>query len=96
MLSAPYLYLFLLMYLLRGLTPKAEEKNIEIIVNLIEVEILGDKARLKQIFLNVIDNAIKYSYQEGQVTIALTQEEKQVVISVTDHESELQKNIYHL
>ncbi|SDY96706.1 HAMP domain-containing sensor histidine kinase [Bacillus sp. 166amftsu] len=67
------------------LTPKAEEKKIEIVANLIEVEILGDKARLKQIFLNIIDNAIKYSNEEGKVTIALTQEEKQVVISVTDH-----------
>jgi hypothetical protein len=66
------------------LTPKAEEKQIEIITNLEEVELIGDKGSLKQIFLNVIDNAIKYSYQEGQVSITLIKKEGQAVISVKD------------
>ena len=66
------------------LTPKAEGKKIEIIANLIEVEIIGDKDRLKQIFINIIDNAIKYSHPKGQVKIDVTQEAQQAVVRVTD------------
>ncbi|MDM5154520.1 HAMP domain-containing sensor histidine kinase [Bacillus sp. DX1.1] len=66
------------------LTPKAEKKQIEMISNLEEIEVLGDKSRLKQIFLNVIDNAIKYSNQYGKISICVTQKERKAIITVTD------------
>lgn len=45
---------------------------------------LGDKNRLKQIFKNVIDNAIKYSHKDGKVFVNLTQKEGQAVINTKD------------
>lgn len=41
--------------------------------------------RLRQVFDNVIGNAIKYSYAEGEVDISIHAEENQVILRVADH-----------
>lgn len=46
--------------------------------------ILGDKNRLKQVFINVIDNAVKYTEAGGQVLIEQREEDGCVRIVVTD------------
>lgn len=46
--------------------------------------IKGDKNRLKQLFLNLIDNAIKYNIKGGKVTINAYKEEGKIVIKVKD------------
>jgi signal transduction histidine kinase len=45
----------------------------------------GDAVKLKQVFLNIIDNSVKYT-QEGFVTISLTKnsDEKTITFAVTD------------
>ncbi len=49
-----------------------------------ELEIMGDLNRLKQVFINIIDNAVKYTENGGQVLISQIREEACVRISVTD------------
>ncbi|MGN4423309.1 sensor histidine kinase [Bacillus cereus group sp. MYBK30-1] len=66
------------------LTPNAEEKKIQFIHILERIELMGDRNRLKQIFLNIIHNAIKYSYENSTVHIEVTKREGQAVIKVTD------------
>ncbi|MED1106846.1 HAMP domain-containing sensor histidine kinase [Bacillus paramycoides] len=66
------------------LTPNAEEKKIQFIHTLERIELMGDRNRLKQIFLNIIHNAIKYSYENSTVHIEVTKSEGQAVIKVTD------------
>lgn len=67
---------------------KAKREGIEIIYN--EPDMLpfvfGDKNRIRQVFINIIDNAIKYSSSGGTVTINAYEDEKEkkVVVSVTD------------
>ena len=46
--------------------------------------IVGDKNRLKQVFVNVIDNAIKYSDEGDTVTVDAYTDEKCICISVAD------------
>lgn len=46
--------------------------------------VYGDKNRLRQLFLNVIDNAIKYSDKGGTVTISATSDEENITILVQD------------
>ena len=49
-----------------------------------QYEVLGDGDRLKQVFINIIDNAVKYTESGGQVLITQTAEEGCVRITVTD------------
>ncbi len=49
-----------------------------------EIEIMGDVNRLKQVFINIIDNAVKYTESGGQVLVSQLREEACVRISVTD------------
>lgn len=48
-------------------------------------EILGDRNRLKQVFINVIENAIKYSGAYSVVTVRLYAREDKVYFEVEDH-----------
>jgi len=46
--------------------------------------VLGDELRLRELFLNLLDNAVKYSYPSGIVDVALTIEQTQARVTVTD------------
>lgn len=63
----------------------AEEKNIELILHEIppELYVLGDKERLKQVFTNLIHNAIKYT-EQGKVEIIVEEEKKFVNFRIKD------------
>lgn len=67
-------------------TDKARKEGIDIIYN--EPEMLpivyGDKSRIKQVFINIIDNAIKYSDFGGSVTIEATENDGNVQIVIAD------------
>lgn len=46
--------------------------------------ILGDRDRLQQVFLNLLDNAIKYSSTGGEVMVRLTPQEDLMQVEVRD------------
>jgi two-component system phosphate regulon sensor histidine kinase PhoR len=46
--------------------------------------IMADRARLQQVFLNLLDNAIKYNRSGGTVTVRLSANETHVVARVAD------------
>ena len=49
------------------------------------IPVMGDKNRLRQVFVNIIDNALKYSDEGGSVTITATRTENGFVdIAVAD------------
>jgi len=67
---------------------KAKREGIDIIYNDPDMLpfVFGDKNRIRQVFINIIDNAIKYSSNGGTVTINAYEDEaeKKVVVSVAD------------
>ncbi|MBR0140741.1 MAG: HAMP domain-containing histidine kinase [Ruminococcus sp.] len=46
--------------------------------------VYGDKNRIRQVFINVIDNAVKYSSPGDTVTIKAFERDGNIVVSVTD------------
>ncbi|MEM0529001.1 HAMP domain-containing sensor histidine kinase [Zongyangia sp. HA2173] len=67
-------------------TERAKREGVEIIYD--EPEefwvIYGDKNRLRQVFVNIIDNALKYSDNGDKITITATEFEQFVHIDVED------------
>ncbi len=71
--------------LVRTAGTMAEEKHLKIDVDLCEEPciMLGDYGRLRQMFLVIIDNAIKFSRENGTIYIKLTISDK-IVASIRD------------
>ena len=50
----------------------------------IEVMVMGDSGRLRQVFSILVDNALRYSAQEGRVTVSMNRVGAEVVVKVKD------------
>jgi signal transduction histidine kinase/BarA-like signal transduction histidine kinase len=71
---------------LNVLLPVASAKGIELISDILDLpeSLLGDEHRLKQIFYNLVGNAIKFTPQGGAVLIIVNWKENRLFITVTD------------
>lgn len=65
---------------------KAKKEKISVSYNEPEFMcvVIGDKNRLRQVFINIIDNALKYTEPGGSIDILAEKNESSVVITVTD------------
>ena len=48
------------------------------------VEVIGDKSGLQQVFINLINNAVKFSRSAGTVQVNVSEEKERVVIEIID------------
>ncbi len=75
---------------------KAKHDNINIIYNAPDMLpfVMGDRNRLRQVFINVVDNAIKYSNPNGTVTVEATADDdsKFIQIVVADNGCGIKKS----
>ena len=66
------------------LSAQAHEKKVHFAVNGKKAEIMGVRKILDEIIFNLCDNAIKYNKENGEVTVSVINNEKSVIVSVTD------------
>jgi PAS domain S-box-containing protein len=73
---------------IESLGPIAREKNIQVSLDVIDPPlplILGDLHGLEQVFINLINNAIKFSPRETTISVTARQHDGKVLASVQDH-----------
>ena len=65
---------------------KARREDIKIIYNDPEMLpfVFGDKNRIRQVFINIIDNAVKYSSAGDTVTINASEADGKIIVTVSD------------
>lgn len=66
------------------LEKKWNDKNIELDIELDEVNIVSCESLLLHVWLNLFSNAIKYSPQNGSVSVTLTKDDKTAKVTVKD------------
>lgn len=67
------------------LSEKWQEKNIEFLPELAEIKIMSDRNLLMQVWMNLIDNAMKYSHNNSQIHIRLEQDRDAVFVQIQDY-----------
>ena len=64
---------------------EAAQKNITIRAESIPLKrFKADFSKMQRVFENLIDNAIKFSEQKGEITISITETDKELIIQVKD------------
>lgn len=66
----------------------AENRNIKLNYNATLNEkhnIIGDKDKLKQVFINLISNAIKFTDKNGEINVNLYSDNKNIIVEVKDN-----------
>jgi len=67
------------------LEPQWSVKNIEFHLDLDESDYFGEKDLLQQVWLNILQNAIKFSHKNGSIAVTLRAEQKRLLVEIEDH-----------
>jgi len=72
---------------IRDWQKKLASKQLKIIVDVPSdlTTIRADRVRLQEALYNLLDNAVKYSRERGEITLMARRREQQIVLSVSDN-----------
>jgi signal transduction histidine kinase len=77
-----------------SLMHKAEEKELELICNIPDINIFSDKRRFEQILLNLVNNALKFT-EKGKVEVKAVKKDKNIEVIVKDTGIGIKKEDFH-
>jgi PAS domain S-box-containing protein len=66
------------------LPPRIANRQMEVLAPAVPIEVDGDRARLLRVFGNLLDNAIKYTHDDGRIWIKITVEVHEAVVHIED------------
>ena len=61
------------------------EKNLELDIDLDRVQIYSNEELLQQVWLNILSNAIKFTGENGKISIQLMDTEDTATVKITDN-----------
>ncbi|GGP12598.1 sensor histidine kinase [Oceanobacillus neutriphilus] len=64
--------------------PQWTAKNIEMNLSLEKTDIVADKELLDQVWMNLLNNAIKFTPDEGNIHLSLYHQQNQLIFEITD------------
>lgn len=72
--------------IVRSLAPLAKKKNIRLsaVVEDVSLNVMADREQLRQILVNLIENAIKFNKENGSVTVSAGSNNKEAILQVRD------------
>ena len=71
---------------IRLVQQKANEKNIQFVQQLNEeIIVIGDEEKLKQVFINILENAIHYSTDHSSIRVESSIVDADAVLTITDY-----------
>jgi len=79
---------------LSGLQHLADKKNIQLTTDIGDElgQLQGDEGKIQSMVMNLVNNAIKFTLEHGQVSISARREDQELVISVSDTGIGIPKN----
>lgn len=66
------------------LQSEADKRDVKIVLQLVPCSIRGVGQVLEEMVYNLVDNAIKYNREHGQVTVTLVEQGSEAVLTVSD------------
>jgi two-component system, OmpR family, sensor histidine kinase ResE len=65
-------------------TPRAQGLGIKLLIDTQATYVLGDSDRLTQVFINLIENSLRYTPPGGTIKISIGEEASQALVTVSD------------
>ena len=81
------------------LSGKWLQKNMDFEVSLNKVMYSGNKEMMQHMWINLLDNAVKYTHEGGKVTVSVFEENGYAIVKIADNgegmSEEIQKHIFN-
>ena len=74
------------------LEPKWSKKELELQVELDEYEVDASEELLKQVWINLIDNAIKFSNDKSTINLSASMEKDKLSVAITNYGAEISED----
>ncbi|MDR1687094.1 MAG: HAMP domain-containing histidine kinase [Clostridiales bacterium] len=77
---------------IRAFEAEVSEKNIKITLNAENFEIYADRDKIESVVMNLISNAVKYTYHNGKIDISLKKKKDTAELTVADNGCGIDEN----